>query len=85
MSKNAWSATAVSSIIVPALPNRARVFVQLFAGEPVCLGLGEDAVFGEGMKLGNALDWANITGPNAEKAIHAICDAGNSATGGSQT
>ena len=85
MSKGNWSATAVSSIIVPALPNRAEVIVQLFAGDPVCLARGEDAVFGEGNKLGNALDFAKITGPDAAKAIYGICDAGNSATGGSQT
>ena len=82
--RDAWSATATSSEIVPARIKRDFVVIQLHSGDPITIGIGTPAIFGKGLKLLNAGDHITLRGINIKNAIHAICDAGNSATGGYQ-
>lgn len=84
MAKGAWSATAVSSELVPASTYRSSVIIQLLSGDQMSLGLGEDAVFGEGTTLREAGDYIEIRKPQSRLAINGICDTGNSASGGYQ-
>ncbi len=82
--RDAWSATATSSVIVPARVKRDFVVIQLHSGDPIAISIGVPAVFSKGLKLINAGDHITLRGINITNAIYAICDAGNSATGGYQ-
>ncbi len=79
-----WTATAVSSEIVPASNDRLSVVIQLTSGNNTQLGIGEDAVFGEGLQLTGTGSFIEIKGHQARMAINAICDSGNSSSGGYQ-
>lgn len=85
MAKGTWSATATTSTLVAADANRRTLVVQLVSGDPVSIGIGEAAVFGEGAGMIAEGDYISL-GPNqAQQAINGICDSGNSASGGYQT
>ena len=84
LDQGSFSATAATSELVAANGYRGYVMVQLTSGDPVSLGLGEAAVFGEGIHLMVVGDFAIIRGRQAEKAINGICGAGNTASGGFQ-
>ena len=82
--KGTWAATAVSSEILAANDDRLTVIIQLHSGDITALGLGEAAVFAEGLKLVSAGDFIEIKEHQARGAIYAICDSGNSSAGGFQ-
>lgn len=82
--RDAWSANATSSEIVPARDKRDFVIVQLHTGDPITLSIGVPAIWSKGLKLINAGDHITLRGNSIKNAIYAICDTGNSATGGYQ-
>lgn len=83
--KGNWAATATSSELVAANEDRGSLIVQLTsAGDPTSLGIGEDAVFGDGVQLISAGDFVEIKGHQARLAVNGICDTGNSSSGGYQ-
>lgn len=84
LDQGSFSATAVTSELVAENDYRGYVIVQLTSGDPMSLGLGEAAVFGEGIHLMVVGDFAIIRGHQARLAINGICDAGNNASGGYQ-
>lgn len=79
-----WAATAEASEIVPANNDRLSVVIQLTSGNATQLGIGEAAVFSEGLQLVDAGDFIEIKEHQARMAIYAICDSGNSSSGGYQ-
>ena len=85
MAKGAWSATATDSVLVAADDNRAVVVLQHTAGDDVWLGFGEAAVVGQGIKMGAAGTYLQITDHRAMLAIHGKCDTAKTASGGYQT
>ena len=82
--KGSWSATDVSSLLVPANHNRERMAVQLRTGSEVWIGFGQAAVVGSGIGPTVAGSFVLLRGPLAGEAIYGICAGGNSATGGYQ-
>lgn len=84
MAKGSFSATATSSEIVAANEYREGVTLQFQSGDPVSYAFGEDAVFNEGLKATAAGDTVKVTGHLAREAINAICDTGETASGGYQ-
>lgn len=84
LDQGSFSATAASSELVAASNDRGYVMIQLTSGDPMSLGLGEDAVFGEGIHLMVVGDFAIIRGHQVRGAINGICDTGNTAGGGYQ-
>lgn len=84
ISKGSLSITATTSELVAANLDRGSVVIQLLSGNSVALGLGEAAVYGEGIHLVGIGSSVTIKGHQARKAINGICDTGLSATGGYQ-
>jgi len=84
MSASNFSATAAAADIVDEDWNRTSVLIQLLSGDPVSIGIGEDAVYGKGVTLLNVGDCVVIRGGDAKRTISAICDTANSASGGVQ-
>lgn len=85
MAASNWSATAASSVIVAADDNRLYLTIQLLAGDPMSIGVGETATYGKGVTLVEVGDCVKIRGGAAKLAISGVCDTGNSATGGYQS
>lgn len=84
MTKGAWNATDVDSVLVAADEYRGDVTLQCAGNGPVYLGFGEPAIAGQGLFLteGGSL---TISDHRAMKAVHGVCGAGATATGGYQT
>jgi hypothetical protein len=78
MSKGSFTATAVSTIIVPADTGRDHLTVQKVNATTIAIGIGEDAVAGKGIQLINADASLELRGVEAREAIYAI---GNGGTG----
>lgn len=85
MASAAWSATATTSEMIAADASRGSITVQLLTGNPVTVGIDENAVYAGGLTLLALGDHITLTGLQAQKAIDVICDTGNSATGSYQT
>lgn len=92
MSAYAWSIGAgevdVSKEIIAADEYREELTVQLNAqtwngADIVYLGLGEDAVSGEGIAIGGVGCAVRILGAKARLSVNAICDA--AVSGGIET
>lgn len=81
--KGSFTVSDSSEIIVPANNHRGEVTLQLASGsDDIFIGFGEDAVVDEGLKLSSSLPVYAVTKEHlARKAIYAICDTGESATG----
>ena len=78
-----WTATAVSSEIVPANVYRDKLVVQMTSANPVSLAFGEDAVFADGVQLRVAGGVVIVTGALAREAVYGICPT-NDGVGGYQ-
>lgn len=85
MSKGAFAATAVDSVVLAADPYRAEVSFQHWTGDEVYLGFGEAGVVGVGIRISSGAAYIQITDHRARLAIHMICDAAKTAGGGYQT
>lgn len=85
MAKGSWEATDESSLLIPADKYRDLVTIQLISGDPVAIGIGEVAVYGEGMMLLSVGDYLGVNGYQAKEAISVICDTGKVAAGSFQT
>lgn len=74
--KGNWTGTAASAEIVPANLNREYLLIQHSDATTVALGIGEDAVAGEGIQLFKIGDTVRLRGPMARKAVYAIGNTG---------
>ena len=81
MAAATWSATATSSTIVAADAERDHYILQLISGDPVSIAFGETIAYAGGVTLLAAGESLRIDGWLARKAVTAICDSGNSASG----
>lgn len=82
MARGIWSATQNSAEIVPALKHRRKLTIQLQSGDETAISIGNTAIFGYGYQLVNVGDDLVLEGPDAEKAIYAVCNTGNLSSGG---
>ena len=78
MSKGNFAATAASAVIVAANRDRDHLTIQKVNATTIAIGIGEDAVAGEGIQLINADASLELRGWDARQAIYAI---GNGGTG----
>lgn len=78
MAKGSWTGTATSAQLVAANFNRDCLVIQHTNATTAALGIGEDAVAGQGLQLLKIGDTVVLTGANARQAINVI---GNGATG----
>lgn len=78
MSKGNFSAGSASAEIIAADNYRDYLIIQKTNATQIALGLGEDAVAGEGIQLINIDSSVELWGVEARMAIHAI---GNGGTG----
>jgi hypothetical protein len=83
-SKGSWTATAADSVAIAADESRGEVAIQHTGGDPVYLAFGEPAVVGLGLRLSSNMPFIAVDEWRARGAIHMICDAGQSASGGWQ-
>jgi hypothetical protein len=84
MSKGAWNATEVDSVLVAADEFRGEVALQNNSTENVWLGFGEAGVVNQGLILAPN-GYFVVNDHRAALAIHGICDTGKTASGGYQT
>lgn len=85
MTKGAFAATEVDSVILKADEYRGEVSLQLQSGGPAFIGFGEPAVAEQGVALTEGANFMSISDHRARLAIHMICGAGSTAAGGYQT
>ena len=83
--KDSIAVTATDAEIISADEYRGGVEIQHTGGSPMWLGFGEAAEVGKGLQLSSAAPYYMIADHRARMAIHAVCDTGNTATGGYQT
>lgn len=74
----------MDSVAVPADAYRGEVRIQVLAGGPVWLGFGVPAVAGKGLYVAQGGSYM-VDDHRAVLAIHMICGAGSTATGGYQS
>ena len=79
-----WSATDVSSILVPANQYRAKLVLQMRAGDPGALAFGKPAVFADGVQMRSMGSCMLVEGPLSREAVYGVCNTGTTATGGYQ-
>jgi hypothetical protein len=84
MTKDTWAATEVDSVIVPVDGHCHEVVIQVLTGGPIYLAFGEAAVAGKGLYLTEGGSYT-IDDARVQLAVHAICGAGATASGGYQT
>ena len=77
----AIAATATDSVIVAADEYRGYVMLYHTANNPMFIGIGTAGVVRQGNILSSTFSSIKITGPEATKAIHGICDTGQTTTG----
>ena len=77
-----FSATDAVSTIVEASGNRGSVTIQHYSGGNLWLGFGELPAAGKGVRLSSSLPIISINDHRAGLAVLAVCDAGQTATGG---
>ena len=82
MSKGNFTGTSASAVLVAADEFRDKILIQKTNATVVALGIGEDAVAGEGIQLGPIGDSVVIRGFLATLAINVL---GNGGTGAYQT
>lgn len=82
MEKGNFSGTSASAALLAADESRGQVLIQKTNATVVALGIGEDAVAGEGIQLGPIGDSVVIRGYAATLAINVI---GNNGAGTYQT
>ncbi len=85
MTKGSWAATDADSVIVAADTYRGEIAIQHLSGDAMYIAFGEAAVVGEGILISSTAAFIRISDHRARLAIHAICDTGESASGGYQT
>ncbi len=79
--QGSWSASVASSELVAEDEYRGSVTIQLLTGEPTSLGIGQDAVDGEGIQLRVPGDSVEIRGAQARDAINGITASSTSGGG----
>ncbi len=78
--KGTFSVTAVSAQKLAADDNRDEIIIQYNSGDAFYLAFGEDAADVSGIKLdATAVPVVVIQGVLAQKAIHAVCAAEDTA------
>lgn len=82
--KGAFSASQVSSILVPANTYRDKLVIQMTSSDPCSLAFGEAAIFAQGVQLTTAGSVIIVTGALSRLAVYGICDTGLTAAGGYQ-
>jgi len=76
MAKGKYTATAVSTVLVAANEYRDQLTIQHTNATQIALGIGEDAVAGEGVQLFAKGDSVKLIGPLARLAIYMLGDGG---------
>jgi len=86
MSRGAFTATAASSLVLAADTSRTLVVLQRYAGHVMYVGIGVVPVAAAGIALTTDNPVITIDEPGlAQQAIHVICAAAETGTGGYQT
>lgn len=81
MGNGSWNATDVDSVIMPADGHVGEVCVQVVSGGPIWIAFGEPAVVNSGIYLVEGGSYP-VKDHRAGLAVHAICGAGKTASGG---
>lgn len=84
MAKGTFAGTATTSEVVAAGATRKSITLQLVTGSPTFVGIGEAAVYGEGVGMMTVGDFVTIGVHQAKLAINCICDTGLTSTGSFQ-
>lgn len=81
MAKGTFAGTATTSEVVAVGATRKSITLQLVSGSPTFVGIGEAAVYGEGIGMLVAGDFVTIGIHQAKLAINCICDTGLTSVG----
>ena len=85
MANGTWAATDASSEVLAADVFRTSVELQFTSGSIMYIAFGEDAVYGEGLRLHFNSPYYKVDDKKAALGVSVICDTGGVAAGGYET